>query len=144
MLTLCFVTSNPEKLRDFEEVRKRCIGLSISGEKYEDLPEVMASSYTDLIEKKALAAFKQFRRPVVVDHASLLIERLNGLPGSASKPFWSALGTELHSILGKLATGESDEAAFRAVVRVDVAYCDDLRLISDFAEGTGKYSQGFW
>lgn len=94
MLTVCFVTSNPEKLKDFEEVQRRLKDLSMSGEKYDDLPEVLGSSYTDLVEKKALAAFEHFRRPVVVDHASLQIRRLNNLPGSASKPFWAALGTQ--------------------------------------------------
>ena len=137
MLTIYFVTSNPEKLKDFEEVQRRFKGLSMSGEQYNDLPEVLGSSCTDLIEKKALAAFEHFRRPIVVDHASLQISRFNGLPGPASKPFWAAIGPQLYDILSKLAADEEDQAVFAATVRVDVSYCDARRIISDFAEVRG-------
>src|SRR5258708_6736883 len=109
MFTVYFVTSNAEKLRDFEEVQRHFRGLSISGLQYSDLPEILGSSGTDLIEKKALSAFKHFRRPVVVDHASLFIDRLNKLPGAASKPFWVAVGAQLYDILTKLAVDKKSD-----------------------------------
>ncbi len=138
MFTISFVTSNPEKLNEFAEVRRRFGRIAITGQSYDELPEILGSSYKDLIEKKALAAFSHFRRPVVVDHASLLIDRLKNLPGSASKPFWAAIGNELHTILSRLAADKNDQGVFAATVRVDVGYCDAFRLICQNAEVRGK------
>lgn len=138
MFTVSFVTSNPEKLNEFEHVRRRYIeSISITGERCVDLPEILGSSYTELIENKALAAFTRLRRPVVVDHASLQVARLRNLPGPASKPFWDAIGRELHNILSRLAD-DSNARVFDATVRVDVAYCDAQRIFSEFAEVPGK------
>jgi non-canonical purine NTP pyrophosphatase (RdgB/HAM1 family) len=138
MFTISFVTSNPEKLKEFAEVQHRFSAIAITGQKYEEIPEILGSSYTDLIEKKALAAFTHFRRPVVVDHASLQIARLKNLPGAASKPFWDAVGIELHTILSRIEPTAEKQDVFAATVRVDVAYCDSFTLISKFDEVRGK------
>jgi non-canonical purine NTP pyrophosphatase (RdgB/HAM1 family) len=139
VLTIYFITGNDEKLREFEEVQRR-FGqrFAITGQRYEDLPEILGTTEKELIERKALAAFSRFRARVLVDHASLFIHRLGNLPGRASKPFWSAVGPELHNILARLAVDNNDQSVYEASVRVDVAYCDPVRLIPSFHVIKGK------
>lgn len=138
MLSVYFVTSNAEKIKELQEVQRHENDIVITGLPCNDLPEILGTTNTELIESKALAAFTRFRMPVLVDHASLSIHRFRGLPGPASKPFWNAIGTELYDILSRLATDVGDQEVYKATVRVDVAYCDQRQLISDFHEVAGR------
>ncbi|MEK9160642.1 MAG: non-canonical purine NTP pyrophosphatase [Patescibacteria group bacterium] len=87
MLTL--VTSNMDKVREYE----RYLGAPIAHESF-DLPEIQSLSYEEIVEAKALEAYKRIGSPVLVDDSGLLIDSMNGLPGPLTKWFEKALGTE--------------------------------------------------
>ena len=59
-----------------------------------DLPEIQAVRVEDVIEAKAREAFRQVRRPVIVEDTGLAFEAWNGLPGALIKWFLESMGNE--------------------------------------------------
>jgi XTP/dITP diphosphohydrolase len=58
------------------------------------IEEVQTHSLPRLVRQKTLDAFKEVRRPVLVEHTALYLRCLNGLPGGLAQGFWKGLGPE--------------------------------------------------
>lgn len=86
---LTFVTGNASKAKEVE----RYLGVPISYTKL-DLPEIQSLDHKEVVEAKAREAYKAIGTPVIVDDSGLLIDGMNGLPGTFVKWFEIALGTD--------------------------------------------------
>ena len=80
--------------------------------------EIQSLSVEEVAASKALAAFAQTGRPVVVDDTGMSIEALNGLPGALVSWFLDALGPA--GILGFV----REAADRRASVSTCIGYAD--------------------
>ena len=83
------VTSNKDKLAEINNI----LGTNFKISKL-DIDEVQSLDLTEVVTKKAKAAFAKLNKPVLVEDISLEIKALNGLPGTLVKFFLNSLGTE--------------------------------------------------
>jgi len=124
MGTIYFATNNNFK---FEEVKEVALGFNIKLEKLEcNIRELQTINREDLIKHKTLEAFSKVHSPVMVDHASLEIESLNGIPGTLTQLFWDKLEGKICDIVSSLGSPNA-----RAISTV--GYCDGKRV--HFEEG---------
>ncbi len=86
---LVVVSSNPNKLKEINEI----LGTNFQVSK-RDIPEIQSLDLSKVITAKAKEAFKQIKKPVLVEDVSLEIKSLNNLPGTFVKFFLETLGTE--------------------------------------------------
>ena len=59
-----------------------------------DLREIQSLNLREIVEDKARQAFALFKKPVLVEDASLIFKDMNGLPGPMIKWFLEALGNK--------------------------------------------------
>lgn len=117
------VTGNPSKVT---EARRIC-GLGLEAVEIE-LPEIQALDIYEVLRAKGREAFRQLRRPVVVEETGLELAALNGFPGPLVKWMLEAVGAEG---IARTATVLGDT---RAVARCALLYLDGQRELD--AEGT--------
>jgi non-canonical purine NTP pyrophosphatase (RdgB/HAM1 family) len=86
---LCFVTSNPHKLREASAY----LPLPVEGVPAE-LDELQTTDLRALVGHKTEQAFVQVRRPVIVEDTVLEFHAWQALPGPFSKYFVENLGLE--------------------------------------------------
>lgn len=80
--TIAFVTSNDDKVKEFERILKRAGSRYIVKKANEKLDEPSnPKSLEELVRLKTTAAFKKYKMPIVVEHTLLDIGHLYGLPG---------------------------------------------------------------
>lgn len=125
METIYFATNNPFK---FEEVKKVADDFDIEMKKLEyNIRELQTINREDLIKDKTLKAFSRIHSPVMVDHASLEIESLNGIPGTLTQLFWDKLEGKICDIVNVLGSTKA-----RAISTI--GYCDGKKVY--YEEGT--------
>lgn len=127
---IIFVTSNPYKTQEVRAVG-RDFGISVTDYKLK-IEELQTEDTEKLVRTKALAAFSELRLPVIVDHAGLHMDCLEGLPGNLTQLFWDRIGGQgLCDIAGIRREREA-----RAVTTI--AYCDTRRIhiFSAFRSGS--------
>lgn len=83
-----------------------------------DIQEVQSLDVEVVAKEKALAAYRQLSRPVVVDDTGMTIEALKGLPGALVSWFLDTLGPEG---IVRLIVGESNR---KASVSTCIGYAD--------------------
>lgn len=110
---LLFVSSNAGKVREVESI----LGTSVE-QLALDLPEIQALDVEEVVRQKALTAFAQARRPVVVEDTGLYIDALSGLPGALVRWFLVTIGPQ--GICDLILPGVERGARARSAV----AYCD--------------------
>ncbi len=86
---LTVVTTSRDKLVEINKI----LGTSQTVSKIE-IPEIQSLNLDEVITEKAKAAYKIFKKPVLVEDVSLEIKALKGLPGTFVKFFIATLGTE--------------------------------------------------
>jgi len=129
MKTIYLATNNHYKL---EEVREIARPFKIEIEGYPcDIRELQTLNTTQLIRHKILEAFKLLGLPVIVDHASLQIDSMNGMPGTLTQLFWDNLNYKLCDIVNALGNPKA-----KAVCTV--GYCDGKKIFHEekIKEGT--------
>ena len=88
------------------------------------IEELQTEDTESLIRNKTMQAFERLRLPVIVDHASLRMGCLTGLPGTLTQLFWDRLGGQkLCEIAEKLGDDSAEAVA-------TIGYCDGLRVYS--------------
>lgn len=101
-----FATSNNHKYREACEILGRC-GITV-----DRLPakgeELQLDSIPDVAEHAGLAAFRDYRRPLLVEDAGLSVAALNGFPGTYSSFVYRTIG--LDGVL-KLMKGAKNRSA---------------------------------
>ncbi|MBI2009424.1 non-canonical purine NTP pyrophosphatase [Candidatus Saccharibacteria bacterium] len=84
-----YVTGNANKARYFSEL----IGLPIEHQKA-DVHEIQSLDPLEISEHKAKEAYKQIKKPLIVEDVSVTIEALNKLPGPFIRWFIEEVGLE--------------------------------------------------
>ncbi len=87
--TLCFVTSNAEKLREAEEILAHPLRGTVL-----TLEEIQTLDLSRLVRHKVLQAFRQLGTPLMVEDTSLVCAAWGGLPGPFIKFFLTGLGAK--------------------------------------------------
>ena len=118
MTSVTFVTGNDKKAQYFSEL----IGLSIEHQKAE-VHEIQSLEPLEICEYKAKDAYKQIKKPVIVEDVSVVIYCLGRLPGPFIKWFEDELGLE-----GICRLADADEER-KAVASCVYSYFDGERLI---------------
>ncbi len=124
--SVVLVSSNPNKIREYQELTKG--RMKISFQKF-GLPEIQSVSSTEVAEYKIIEAYKLINRPIIVEDTALHLEGWNGFPGALVKWFEEYLGTG--GILDLL-QNKSREAEAKCVI----AYFDGREI--SFFEGSIK------
>jgi len=97
MRTLCFVTSNKNKFKEYQTILN--LPLEMINLKLE---EIQALEPEKIVEEKAKRAFLKIKKPLLVEDAGLFIENLNGFPGALVKWAMETVGLKrLCQIVGK-------------------------------------------
>lgn len=137
---ITLVSGNKHKLREWKRIMPKDIVMEIVDL---DLDEIQSMDLTRIIEDKAMRAYGQLGRPVVVEDVSASLDELGGLPGPFIKYFETHMGEDALYRLAKLPNS-------RAKVTTLVAYYDGKKMLiaQDEEFGTvvpkkGRRSFGF-
>jgi XTP/dITP diphosphohydrolase len=87
---LKFVTSNPNKLREAEEI----LGIRMERGTADHLHEIQTNDIRQLVEHKVMEAWREFKCPVLVEDSGLIFTAWNGLPGALVKWFEKSVGCQ--------------------------------------------------
>ncbi len=87
MEPICFVTSNPNKLRELSKLLER----SLEQVRVE-FEEIQTSDLQVLVTHKLGQAWKRVQKPLIVEDTSLYFEAWNGMPGPLIKWFVKHMG----------------------------------------------------
>ena len=120
-MRLFMVSGDPHKL---EETRSLlgAHGVEVCGIQ-RAIEEVQTHSLPRLVRQKTLDAFRQVRRPVLVEHTALYVRCLNGLPGGFTQTFWKALGPERFL---RLFADQEEKRLFACSM---MGYCDGRTIV---------------
>lgn len=135
-VVMYFVTSNKNKLREFEEI----LGAKLESADI-DLEEIQDISAHRIAEHKAREAYRRIGQSVIVEDTALHIEDWNGFPGALAKWVGDTIGYEN--------IPEMLRANRRARAETVIGYCDKdgCRLFSGVVQGkiveTARGETGF-
>ena len=133
MRYIYFATSNKNKMKDVYEIAREFDGLEL-GSRDVKIHELQSLDMTAILRHKLIETFKVVQQPVIVDHTSLYISALSGLPGVQAGLFWKSIGKDICKITQKL---NND----KAWVRVGLAYTDGENYLDVSEELKGRISK---
>ena len=123
MSTITIVTSNPNKAAEISGI---LTGVDIASAALE-IPEIQSFSLEEIVKEKALHAYRELQRPVLVDDVGFYLDVLKGFPGPFVK-FWEKdIGYELAFQIAEKFGND------RVTVRCGFGYADRERFL--YAEG---------
>ena len=109
---LKFVTGNPNKLREAQEI----LGIDLEQQALDHLHEIQTVDVRELVEHKAEQAWQELQCPVMVEDSGLILTAWNGLPGALVKWFEKSVGCE--GMLKMLQAFDNREAFAQCLVAV--------------------------
>jgi XTP/dITP diphosphohydrolase len=89
---LRFISSSPAKIAEVSEILAP-FGVAISPVDFL-IEEIQTEDLQALVRRKALKAFDEVRRPLLVEHTAIYLNYLNDLPGGLAAVFWKRLQAE--------------------------------------------------
>lgn len=116
-MNVVYVTGNQNKARYFSEI----IGLDIE-HMAADVAEIQSLDLKEVVSAKAVAAYKQLKRPVLVEDTSLVVAAMGKLPGTFIKWFLQEIGPEG---VCRLADADHSRSAYASAM---FAYYDGKNL----------------
>lgn len=132
-LELLFVTSNPFKITEAEEILAphgiRAKGLDIK------IEELQTEDADRLVRDKVLKAFRLVGRPLFVEHTGLYLAHLNGLPGGLTQLFWDRLEADRFCEL----FGSTADTSVTA--RTVIGYVDGRMCRTFHGEAAGRVAE---
>ena len=132
-LELLFVTSNPFKIEEAEEILAphsiHVTGLDIK------IEELQTDDTDRLVKDKLLTAFKLVSRPLFVEHTGLHLVHLGGLPGGLTQLFWDRLEADRFCEL----FGRTADPSVTA--RTVIGYVDGRTRHTFHGEVTGRVAE---
>jgi len=131
MKEITFVTNNSYKTMEIIEIAKP-YNIKVTEYKFK-IEELQTIDRISLIRNKLVTAFNQIKEPVIVDHASLEIESLKGMPGPLTQLFWDKLKGDLCTISRTLGKP-------KAKAICTVGFCDGKNIYTKEAEVFGEIS----
>src|SRR3990167_8016525 len=133
------VTTSKDKLAEINKI----LGTNHKVSKIE-IPEIQSLNLDEVITEKAKAAYKIFKKPVLVEDVSLEIKALKGLPGTFVKFFIATLGTE-----GTVALVKNKKTDTKVTDAIAIYDGKNLKVFKGTVYGTlspknrGSYGFGF-
>ncbi len=117
LISLRFVSKNPHKFREAQALTK---GSPLSLIKAPlSIAELQTRDEIALVKDKAIKAFQEIGKPLLVEHTGLYLKELNDLPGGLTQTFWDALEADRFAHL----FGGTD-----LVARTQICYCDGRKF----------------
>ena len=83
-----FVTGNPDKVREAQEI----LGICLDTIDRDELIEIQTSDVIQLVTHKAQQAYQLIKGPVLVEDSGLFFDAWNKLPGAFVKWFEKSVG----------------------------------------------------
>lgn len=121
-MKIYLATNNPYKI---DEVQAIAVASGLEVTIFPcNIRELQTADRRQLIRHKTVEAFTRVRCPVLVDHASLEINSLKGMPGTLTQMFWDTLEGRICDVVAAL--GDP-----RARAICTVGYCDGRKLYDD-------------
>src|SRR3989338_6090194 len=90
-LTINFATSNPGKVREFEQILEPEIRVNHIKISY---PEIRSEDSEEIAKHSAKALADKFKKKIVVEDSGLFIKSLNDFPGTYSATVHKKIGLE--------------------------------------------------
>lgn len=119
-MDIYFVSSNKFKLQEVQEI--------LNSENIRILPvelkinEIQSDNMEEIVTDKALKAFQEIGRHVLVEQTGLLIKDFGNLPGGLTQIFWDSLQADKFSnIFSKIGTAE-------VCAKTVLAFCDGMHI----------------
>lgn len=115
-MDIYFLSSNQSKIAEIENILQSKSITIHSVEK--KINEIQSNDMQEIAKDKALKAFKEIGRCVLVEQTGLLIQDFGNLPGGLTQIFWDSLEADKFSnIFSKIGSAE-------AVAKTVLAFCD--------------------
>lgn len=116
---LLFATTNQNKIREAQEI----LDIDIASLDLE-IDEIQTLDPLECVERKAVSAYQQTKRPILVEDTCLFFDAWNGLPGVFINYFMKTLNNEG---LTRLMRQENNR---RAVAQTSLCYFDGSQTIT--------------
>ena len=129
MKTLCFVTSNKDKVDE----AKKILGIPIEIVDI-DIDEIQSMDLGKVVKHKAEEAYKIVKKPVFVDDVSFEVFAWNGFPGPFVKYLYQS-GGHTYDLILKMLKGEKNRLVR---IRADIGYHDGRRVYTMEGSFMGK------
>lgn len=111
-MQIAYVTSNPNKARESVSILKE---MNIEVEVVQlKILEIQSDDILEIAKFRAKEAYRQLRRPVIVEDAGLFIDALGGFPGPYSSYVFRTIG--VNGILRLMKGVRKRGATFKSVV----------------------------
>lgn len=131
---LYFVSKNMDKYKEMQAIMDPDV-LDLECQPT-PIAELQVESMEILVKKKALEAYKELRRPVVVEHTALWVSALNELPGLGTEYFYTRLGNE------KIVKCCRKFRQYDAAVKSYICICDGEKFIIGRGKEEGRITRG--
>ena len=119
-MEIYFMSSNKNKLKEIAELLNSP-NITVHAV-LNTIKEIQSNDMNEIAARKALEAFQQIRRPVLVDQTGLFIKNFGNLPGGLTQIFWDSLGAEKFSdIFAK-------NQPANATASIVIAHCDGKKI----------------
>lgn len=131
-MKLRFVSNNPEKIREINEILGK-VGVSVIPCP-KNFNEIQADDAESIVKDKVIKAFKEIRRPLFVEHTGLYLHKFNGFPGGLTQIVFDSLQAEKFSeFFGSVKKS--------AIAKTVIGYTDGKEIKIFQAETKGKISK---
>lgn len=130
-----FSSNSEEKLDELNKILECSVAKNKLKFHYHKIQtrEIQTDNMDDLIRHKALETFKKIKRPVLVEHTSLILKGWGDLPGGLTQIIWDRLGEDDFIKLVKKKR--------KAVARTYLGYIDGRKLYTYIGEVKGKLAE---
>ena len=137
---LQFVSSNPNKARELEEILQISIQM-----KPLELMEIQTDDLTELVAHKARNAFQLSPSPLLVEDTSLYFEQWGNLPGPLIK--WFIKSLTLEKLVELLSQGENHKARAVCILAFtsdgEKVHCFEGEVLGEIVAPRGKCGFGW-
>lgn len=132
-MKLFFVSKSKEK---FKEIQKLCNFEDATIELYEkDIKELQTETVVELLEHKAMEAFKEVRCPVIVEHTALYIQAFGEMPGLQTGYFYAHMNCQ------DIVSYCNYKKDFVAVAESFFCFCDGVRFVHSSGKEYGHITE---
>ena len=133
MQQIYFVSTNVKK---YEELKKLLPDVDLIWHQMEQ-EELQTENAEILIKNKAQKAFKELRRPLIVDHTELRIHAFKDLPGLGTRSFYDRIGAREIIEYCKI------KKDFVAEVRTYLCFCDGMKFYISHGDEAGEITTNY-
>ncbi len=132
-LTINFITSNKNKVKEFKQILEPEIKVNHVNMSY---PEIRSEDSQEIARHSAKELAEKLGKIVVVEDSGLFIDALNGFPGTYSATIHKKIG--LKGIIKLMKSIKNRKCTYRSAV----AYCEHgKKAVSFLGEEKGKVAQ---